>query len=91
MQRIQRYARGGDPVHVPPTMSRYDAVTLALSYAQVDTTSCGTARYGGRRYASIDWLHLHHEDFTATLGKFFASFWQRAVVPRQVVDSAAVR
>ena len=51
-----------------------DAVTLALTYAEVpyDLVYDGEVLDGD--LADYDWLHLHHEDFTGQYGKFYASY-----------------
>jgi hypothetical protein len=51
-----------------------DAVTLALTYAEVpyDIVYDGEVLDGD--LADYDWLHLHHEDFTGQYGKFYASY-----------------
>jgi len=62
-------------VYSPPYMQPWDdAVTLALTYAEVpyDTVYDTEVLGGGLR--DYDWLHLHHEDFTGQYGKFYASF-----------------
>ncbi len=72
-------------VYTPPNKQPWDdAVTLALTYAEVpyatvydeDVLSGGLSRY--------DWLHLHHEDFTGQHGKFWRSYsnapWYRQQV-----------
>jgi len=62
-------------VYTPPNKQPWDdAVTLALTYAEVpyatvydeEVLSGGLSRY--------DWLHLHHEDFTGQHGKFWYSY-----------------
>ncbi|MCH7858253.1 MAG: asparagine synthetase B [Candidatus Marinimicrobia bacterium] len=59
-------------VYSPPNKQPWDdAVTLALTYAEVpyaiiydeDILAGGLSRY--------DWVHLHHEDFTGQHGKFW--------------------
>ncbi len=48
-----------------------DAVTLALSYAEIpyDIVFDDEVMYG--KLPEYDWLHLHHEDFTGQYGKFY--------------------
>lgn len=62
-------------VYSPPYMQPWDdAVTMALTYAEVpfDVIYDPDVLDGGLR--DYDWLHLHHEDFTGQYGKFYASF-----------------
>jgi hypothetical protein len=51
-----------------------DAVTLALTYAEIpyDVVYDGELMQG--LLPMYDWLHLHHEDFTGQYGKFWMSF-----------------
>ena len=51
-----------------------DAVTLALTYAEIpyDLVYDDEAIKG--ILPTYDWLHLHHEDFTGQYGKFYAAF-----------------
>ncbi|WP_338407305.1 asparagine synthetase B [uncultured Flavobacterium sp.] len=50
-----------------------DAVTLALTYAEIPFTSIYDEEVLGDQLILYDWLHLHHEDFTGQYGKFFGS------------------
>ncbi len=62
-------------VYTPPNKQPWDdAVTLALTYAEIHYETLWdeeVLRGGLDRY---DWLHLHHEDFTGQYGKFYASY-----------------
>ena len=51
-----------------------DAVTLALTYAEIpyDVVFDDEVMYDD--LPKYDWLHLHHEDFTGQYGKFYRSF-----------------
>ncbi len=51
-----------------------DAVTLALTYAEVPYELVYDADVLDGRLGEFDWLHLHHEDFTGQYGKFYASY-----------------
>jgi hypothetical protein len=62
-------------VYTPPNKQPWDdAVTLALSYAEVPFDKIYDAEVLGGKLADYDWLHLHHEDFTGQYGKFYASY-----------------
>jgi len=50
-----------------------DAVTLALTYAEIPYETLWDKEVLRGDLAKYDWLHLHHEDFTGQYGKFFAS------------------
>ena len=51
-----------------------DAVTLALSYAEIPYDIIYDEEVLSNLLPLYDWLHLHHEDFTGQYGKFYASF-----------------
>jgi hypothetical protein len=62
-------------VYSPPYMQPWDdAVTMALTYADVPYDTVYDTDVLGGRLREYDWLHLHHEDFTGQYGKFYASF-----------------
>jgi hypothetical protein len=62
-------------VYSPPYMQPWDdAVTLALTYAEVPYDKVYDTEVLGGGLRDYDWLHLHHEDFTGQYGKFYASF-----------------
>lgn len=50
-----------------------DAVTLALTYAEVDYDQVWDPEVLNNKLNEYDWLHLHHEDFTGQYGKFWSS------------------
>jgi len=50
-----------------------DAVTLALTYAEVNYETLWDKRVLEGKLSEFDWLHLHHEDFTGQYGKFYRS------------------
>ena len=51
-----------------------DAVTLALSYAEIPYNLVYDDEVLQGLLPTYDWLHLHHEDFTGQYGKFYASY-----------------
>ncbi len=51
-----------------------DAVTLALTYAEIPYETLYDAEVLDGKLSEYDWLHLHHEDFTGQYGKFYASY-----------------
>jgi len=51
-----------------------DAVTLALTYAEIPYDIIYDEEILSNLLPLYDWLHLHHEDFTGQYGKFYASF-----------------
>ncbi|MCP5461627.1 MAG: asparagine synthetase B [bacterium] len=62
-------------VYSPSTAQPWDdAVVLALTYAEIDFTTIWDAEVLSGVLEKFDWLHLHHEDFTGQLGKFYAVY-----------------
>lgn len=51
-----------------------DAVTMALTYAEIPYTTIYDEEVLGDKLALYDWLHLHHEDFTGQYGKFYGAY-----------------
>jgi hypothetical protein len=51
-----------------------DAVTLALTYAEVPYDVVYDEEVIGGSLPLYDWLHLHHEDFTGQFGKFWSAY-----------------
>jgi len=67
----------------PPKMAVYspkgkkpwdDAVTLALSYAEIPYELIYDDEVMKGELSKYDWLHLHHEDFTGQHGKFYTGY-----------------
>ncbi len=62
-------------VYSPPNFQPWDdAVTLALTYAEIEYDNIYDREVLGGALEKYDWLHLHHEDFTGQYGKFWGSF-----------------
>jgi hypothetical protein len=62
-------------VYIPPNFVPWDdAVTLALTYAEIPFTQIWDEQVLTGELSKFDWLHLHHEDFTGQYGKFYFSF-----------------
>ena len=51
-----------------------DAVTLALTYAEIPYDVIYDTEVINNLLPIYDWLHLHHEDFTGQYGRFYASY-----------------
>ena len=51
-----------------------DAVTLALKYAGIEYTEVYDDEVEHGDLSKYDWLHLHHEDFTGQLNKFYLAY-----------------
>jgi hypothetical protein len=62
-------------VYIPPNTPPWDdAVTLALQYAGIEYATVWDEQVLRGELQNYDWLHLHHEDFTAQHGKFYAAY-----------------
>jgi hypothetical protein len=62
-------------IYSPPNNEPWDdAVTLALTYAEIDYETLWDAEVLDGQLEDFDWLHLHHEDFTGQYGTFYNSF-----------------
>lgn len=61
-------------VYSPPNNQPWDdAVTLALTYAEIPYDVLYDQEVMEGKLEGYDWLHLHHEDFTGQYGKFHAT------------------
>ena len=61
-------------VYTPPSKQPWDdAVTLALTYAEIPYDTLWDREVLTGKLPDYDWLHLHHEDFTGQYGKFYRS------------------
>lgn len=72
-------------VYSPKTNQPWDdAVTLALTYAEIPYDVVYDNEVMENKLHLYDWLHLHHEDFTGQFGKFWYQFrhanWYREEV-----------
>lgn len=62
-------------VYTPLTKQPWDdAVTLALTYAEIPYVKIYDREILAGELKKYDWLHLHHEDFTGQNSKFHAAF-----------------
>ncbi|MFQ5601800.1 MAG: asparagine synthetase B [bacterium] len=62
-------------VYTPPNKQVWDdAVTLALTYAEIPYETLWDEDVLNGALEKYDWLHLHHEDFSGQYGKFYANF-----------------
>lgn len=81
-------------IYTTPTSEPWDdAVTMALTYAQIDYKTLWDEEVLDGQLDQYDWLHLHHEDFTGQYGKFYGSYrnelWYRQDV--QLCEETAHR
>ncbi len=90
MQRLHLTRAPDIAVYTPEYAEPWDdAVTLALTYAEVDYDTVWDREVIRGALEDYDWLHLHHEDFTGNYGKFFSSFANEPWYRRQVRASRA--
>ena len=62
-------------IYSPPNKQPWDdAVTLALTYAEVPYDVLWDKEVFNEKLSRYDWLHLHHEDFTGQYGKFYKNY-----------------
>ena len=62
-------------VYSPPSKLPWDdAVTLVLTYAEIDYDVIYDEEIINGKLTDYDWLHLHHEDFTGQFGKFWRTY-----------------
>ncbi|MGB0884480.1 MAG: asparagine synthetase B [Flavobacteriales bacterium] len=66
-----------------------DAVTLALTYAEIPYDIIYDDEIFDDLLAQYDWLHLHHEDFTGQYGKFYRAYKNAAWYIQQKLDFEA--
>ncbi len=72
-------------VYAPPNFQPWDdAVTMALTYAEIKFDIIWDDEVLTGQLSQYDWLHLHHEDFTGQYGKFYSSYrntdWYKTTV-----------
>lgn len=78
-------------VYTPPQSRPWDdAVTLALTYAEVPYDKIFDEKVLNGDLSKYDWLHLHHEDFTGQYGKFWSAYRNQPWYIKQVRDMEAL-
>ncbi|MBN2279989.1 MAG: asparagine synthetase B [Candidatus Marinimicrobia bacterium] len=78
-------------IYSPPNKQPWDdAVTLALSYAEVDYDVIWDREVLDGELKDYDWIHLHHEDFTGQYGKFYANYRHQEWYKEQVAAFEAM-
>ena len=85
MERVELEKAPAIAVYSPPSSQPWDdAVTLALTYAEIEYDVVWDEEVLSGVLDEYDWLHCHHEDFTGQYGKFYAAFrdqlWYQADV-----------
>jgi len=72
-------------VYTPPLKQPWnDAVTLALTYAEIPYDAIYNDEIMNGLLPMYDWVHLHHEDFTGQFGKFWAAYRNAAWYQEEV-------
>ncbi len=94
MERIALERAPKVAVYVPPDAEPWDdAVTLALTYAEIKYEEVWDPDILAGKLNDYDWLHLHHEDFTGQFSKFFVGFrherWYRRMVETEQAAAKA--
>jgi len=64
-----------------------DAVTLALTYAEIPYDIIYDKEILDGVLPKYDWLHLHHEDFTGQYGKFYGAYQNAPWYQQDVKES----
>jgi len=78
-------------VYTPPNTPPWDdAVTLALTYADIPYDKVWDAEVLQGRLKEYDWLHLHHEDFTGQYSKFYINYAGAAWLQEEVERNQAM-
>lgn len=74
-------------VYTPPSRELWDdAVTLALSYAEIPYDTLWDKEILRGELVKYDWLHLHHEDFSGQYGKFYAAYRHAGWYQQQMLE-----
>ena len=75
MDRIMLEKAPKIAVYTPSSKQPWDdAVTLVLEYAEIPYDKVYDVEVMSDALMKYDWLHLHHEDFTGQMGKFYGSY-----------------
>ncbi len=75
MEEIRLHKVPRIAIYTPPNSLPWDdAVTLALTYAEIPYDQVYDEEVIAGILPVYDWLHLHHEDFTGQFGKFWLAF-----------------
>ncbi|MBD3182182.1 asparagine synthetase B [Candidatus Poribacteria bacterium] len=73
-------------IYTPPDREPWDdAVTLALTYADIPYDTLWDKEVLAGKLTLYDWLHCHHEDFTGQYGKFYGAYRNALWYQKQVM------
>ena len=91
MERVLLEKEPKVAIYTPPNKQPWDdAVTLALTYAEIKYDKIYDREVLADKLSDYDWLHLHHEDFTGQYGKFYGSFKSAPWYIQEVQTSEAL-
>ncbi|MBZ0264081.1 asparagine synthetase B [bacterium] len=75
MERVKLEKAPEVGVYSPPDTEPWDdAVTMVLEYSEIPYETIYDPEVLSGKLYELDWLHLHHEDFTGQYGKFWANY-----------------
>jgi len=78
-------------VYTPPNSPPWDdAVTLALTYADIPYETVWDPEVLSGEIFEYEWLHLHHEDFTGQYSKFYLTYQGAAWLQDEVARNQEV-
>lgn len=87
MDRIMLEKAPKIAVYTPSSKQPWDdAVTMVLEYAEIPYDKIYDKEVLSGELSKYDWLHLHHEDFTGQMGKFYGSYRNAAWYIRNKVE-----
>ena len=91
MHRVDLTKKPRIAVYTPPDKEPWDdAVTLAMSYAEIPYDKIWDREVISGKLKRYDWVHLHHEDFTGQYGKFYAIYRKAPWYLKKVISSKKV-
>jgi len=91
MERVTLEKAPAIAVYSPHNVEPWDdAVTLALTYADIKYTLIWDEEVLAGRLDDFDWLHLHHEDFAGQYGKFYAAYHNQLWYRQEVETNEAL-
>ncbi len=91
MEVVKLYKAPKVAVYSPKSKQPWDdAVTLAMTYAEIPYETVFDDEVLEGKLPLYDWLHLHHEDFTGQYGKFWATFHEAAWYKAEVRENEAM-
>ncbi len=91
MDEIKLYKAPKIAVYSPKNKLPWDdAVTLALTYAEIPYDVVYDEEVLQGVLPLYDWLHTHHEDFTGQYGKFWSAYRNAAWYKEQVKESEEI-